>query len=145
MKKFLPILIAAGGIYLAIRYFRKAQTAAILNVKIRNLKLQPISQAAIVLEAINPTNTNISFTSITGDLILNDFAVATLNYQQPTTIEANNSRTINLKIKLNPVQLAAFTANRIFAKGKMQTMKFNGNISGEGLNIPINIEQPLSI
>lgn len=145
MKKFLPILIAAGGLFLAIRYFRKAQTAAILNVKIRNLKLQPINQAAIVLEIINPTNTGISFNSITGDLILNDFAVATLNYQQQTTISANTTRSINLRIKLNPVQLAAFTANRIFAKGKLQTMKFTGNISGEGLNIPLNIEQPLSI
>ena len=145
MKKFLPILIAAGGVFLAIRYFRKAQTAAILNVKIRNLKLQPISQAAIVLEIINPTNTGINFNSITGDLILNDFAVATLNYQQPTTIQANTTRSINLRIKLNPVQLAAFSANRLLSKGKLQTMKFSGNISGEGLNIPLNIEQPLSI
>jgi len=145
MKKILPLLLAAGGIFLAIRYFRKAQTAATLNVKIRNLKLQPISQAAIVLEVINPTNTGISFNSITGDLILNDFAVATLNFQKSTTIEANTSKNIELRIKLNPVQLAAFTANKIFAKGKMQTMKFTGTISGEGLNLPLNIEQPLSI
>jgi LEA14-like dessication related protein len=145
MKNAIPFILAAAGIYFAVRLFRKAQTVAILNIKIRTLKLQPISQAAVVVEVINPTNTSINFTSITGDLLVNNVAISTINYQTPTVIPANSSKTLNLRIKINPVQLASFTANRIFSKTKISNIKFVANISGEGLNIPVTIEQQISI
>jgi LEA14-like dessication related protein len=145
MKKLLPLLLTAGGLFLAIRYFNKARTAKILNIKLRNIKLQPISQAAIVLEIINPTNTDISFTSITGDVLINDIAISTLNYQQPTIINANSSKTISLRIKINPLELAKFAATSLLSRTKINMVKFVANVSGEGLNIPVMLEQQIAI
>jgi len=146
MKNILPIILTAGGIYLAFRMFRKAQTAKTLNVKLRNVNLTPISKASLAIEIINPTNTDISFTSITGDVLINDIAISTLNYQIPTTILANSSKTINISIKINPFEFARFTASRLLPKSnrdKIETIKFVANISGEGLNIPLVLQQDL--
>lgn len=145
MNKITTYALAALGVFFAIRFFRKAKTAQTLNVKIRTLKLSPISQASLVLDVINPTDTSISFTSVTGDLLLNSFAVATLNYQKPTTIQSNSSMQIPLRIKINPVEFAQFTADRLLKKNKVTNLKFNGNVSGEGLNIPVNVEQPVNL
>lgn len=145
MNKITTYALAALGVFFAIRFFRKAQTAKTLNIKIRTLKLSPISQASLLIDVINPTNTSISFTSVTGDLLLNSFAVATLNYQKPTTIESNSSMQIPLRIKINPVEFAQFTADRLLKKNKVTNLKFNGNVSGEGLNIPVNVEQPVNL
>lgn len=145
MKKVLPIILTTAGIIFAIRMFRKAKTASILNIKIRNLKLKPISRAAIQVDVINPTNTAINFNSITGDVIVNNFAIATLNRQQATTIEANSSIKLDLMIKLNPVELAQYTASLFTNKSKENTIKFVGNISGEGINIPVDSEQKIAL
>lgn len=145
MKKALPIILTAAGIFFAIRFFRKAQTASVLNIKIRNLRLQPVSRAAIFVEIINPTDTSINFNSVVGDIIVNDFAIGTLNYQQATNIAANSAKTIEMRIKLNPVQLAQLTASVFTNREKEQILKFAGNISGEGINIPVESQQKIKI
>jgi LEA14-like dessication related protein len=143
MKKAIPYILGAGAIFLAFKYFRKAKAAATLNIKLRTIKLQPISKAAVVLEIINPTPASINFNSITADVLINDFALSTLNYQIATNIPANSSVMVNLGIKINPLEGLSFIANLLKNRGKLNNIKISGTVSGEGITAPINIEQPL--
>lgn len=136
-------MLGGGLLYLGIKYFRKAKAAATLNIKLRTIKLQPIKNAAISLQIINPTPAAVGFDSITADILINDFALSTLNYQKPTLIPANGSVSIDLAIKINPLEGLTFIANLLSNKGKLNTIKVIGNVSGEGIVSPINIEQPL--
>lgn len=143
MKNYLKYAIGLGVAYFAWKYFRKAKAATTLNIKLRTIKLQPISQAAISLEIINPTNASVNFTSIVADLIINDFALGTLNYQKPTMIPANGSINVDLRIKINPLESLTFIANLFKNRSKNNLIKISGNVSGEGVVVPINIEQNL--
>ena len=136
-------MLGGGLLYLGIKYFRKAKAAATLNIKLRTIKLQPIKNAAVSLQIINPTPAAVGFDSITADILINDFALSTLNYQKPTLIPANGSVSIDLAIKINPLEGLTFIANLLSNKGKLNTIKVIGNVSGEGIVSPINIEQPL--
>ena len=143
MKKLIPCIIGGAGLFVAFKYFRKAKAAATLNIKLRTIKLQPISKAAVSLQIINPTPASVNFDSITADLLINDFALSTLNYQKPTLIPANGSVNVDLSIKINPLDGLTFIANLIANKGKLNTIKLVGSVSGEGIVAPIKIEQPL--
>jgi LEA14-like dessication related protein len=143
MKKAIPYILGLGAAFLAYKYFWKAKAAATLNIKLRTIKLQPIKNAAVVLEIINPTPASINFDSITADVLINDFALSTLNYQVRTTIPANSSVNVNLGIKINPLDGLAFIANLFKNRGKLNNIKITGTVSGEGITSSINIEQPL--
>jgi LEA14-like dessication related protein len=143
MKNYLNFALGLGAAYFAYIYFRKARAAKTLNIKLRTIKLQPISQAAISLEIINPTNSNVNFTSIVADLIINNFALGTLNYQAPTIIPANSSINVDLRIKINPLESLSFIANLLQKQSENNVIKISGNVSGEGIVVPINIEQNL--
>jgi LEA14-like dessication related protein len=143
MKKVLPLILLAAA-YFAFKFTRKGIAAKNLNVKIRNLKLSPIDQAAVILEIINPTNFDISFNSIVTDLSLNGSAVSTLSLQRNTTIAGNKSVEIALPIKLNGFEILMFIKDFIAAKGKIKKVSLTGNINGEGFIIPINIEQNIA-
>jgi len=144
MKKIFPLILLAGA-YFAFKFARKGIAAKNLNVKIKTLKLDPISQAAIVLEIINPTNFDISFNSIVCDLKLNGSAISTLSYQKNTTIAGNATITIALPIKLNGFEILLFLKDFISAKGKLKQIALTGAVNGEGFVIPINIEQNISL
>ncbi len=143
MKKILPYLVGGGLLFAAYKYFYKAKAAATLNIKLRTIKLSPINKAAVSLEIINPTPANINFNSITADVLINDFALSTLNYQKPTLIPANGSINVDLSIKINPLDGLTFVANLLSNKGKLNSIKIQGSVSGEGIVAPILIEQPL--
>jgi LEA14-like dessication related protein len=143
MKKVLPFILLAAA-YFAFKFTRKGIAAKNLNVKIRNLKLSPIDQAAVILEIINPTNFDISFNSIVTDLSLNGSAVSTLSLQRNTTIAGNKSIEIALPIKLNGFEILMFIKDFIAAKGKLKQVKLTGSVNGEGFIIPINIEQNIA-
>lgn len=143
MKKTIPYILGLGAIFLAYRFFWKAKAVATLNIKLRSIKLQPIKNAAVVLEIINPTPANINFNSVVADVLINDFALSTLNYQKASTIRANSSLTLNLSIKINPLNGLTFVANLLKNRGRLSTVKIMGSVSGEGVVAPINIEQPL--
>lgn len=143
MKKVYPYILGLGALYLAFRYFRKAKAATTLNIKLRTIKLQPLSNAAVSLEIINPTPARVNFTSIVADLVINNFALGTLNYQKPSVIPANGSINIDLKIKVNPLESLSFIRTLLTNRNKNNTVKIVGNVSGEGIVVPINIEQNL--
>lgn len=143
MKNFLTYVLGAGAVYIAIQYFRKAKAATILNIKLRTIKLQPLSKAAVRLEIINPTNARVNFNSVVADLVINDFALGTLNYQKPTAIPANGTINVDLNIKVNPLESLSFIRTLFSNKNKSNTVKIVGNVSGEGVVVPINIEQNL--
>lgn len=143
MKKFLPYILIAGA-YVAYFFTKKGIAAKNLNVKIRSLKLDPISQAAVIIEIINPTNYPISFNSIVCDLKLDGNAVSTLSVQKLTTIAGNKSVEVALPIKLNGFEILMFIKDFITAKGKIKKVALSGSINGEGFIIPVNIEQTIN-
>jgi LEA14-like dessication related protein len=108
----------------------------------RSIKLQPINEAALILEVINPNNSNLNLNSITADVLVNSFALSTVNYQQPATIPANGSKTFELRIKINPLEAATFIAN-LFSSKKVNTINIKGIVSAEGITAPIDITQNL--
>lgn len=145
MNNALKIILGLGIAYGAFRFFRKGQTAKTLNIKLRSLKLRPISKAAIVLDVINPTNESLRLNSIVADVIVNDFALSTVNYQQATTIPANGSKSFELRIKINPLESAAFLASLLTSSKNLGVVTLRGTVSGEGITAPINITQNLSL
>lgn len=145
MNNALKIILGLGIAYSAFRFFRKGQTAKTLNIKLRSLKLRPISKAAIVLDVINPTNESLRLNSIVADVIVNDFALSTVNYQQATTIPANGSKSFELRIKINPLESAAFLASLLTSSKNLGVVTLRGTVSGEGITAPINITQNLSL
>lgn len=144
MKKYILYLGLAAGLWYAMKFGKKAIAGKNLNVKIRTLKLNPISSAAVVVEIINPTNFAISFDSITTDCSIDGNAISTLNYQKNTSVPANSTININLPIQINPLESAMFLATLIKNKFKVKTISLTGTINGEGLNIPINITQTIN-
>jgi LEA14-like dessication related protein len=147
MKKFIPIAVLGLIGWLGWKYGRKVLAAKILNIKLKTVKISPISSAAIQLSIINPTNIDFSLDSITADLSINDYAISTLNYQKSTIIKANAESLLDLPIKINPLEGLTFLTKLIFNKSarKLDTIKINGTVNGEGLNIPIDIVQNLTI
>lgn len=143
MKNLLPIGIFGLLAYFGIKYAKKGFAAKVLNVKIRSIRLNPISKAALIVEIINPSSTPVGFNSITLDLSINDFAVSTLNYQQQTIVGANNSVQINIPFKLNPLDTAAFFAS-LFISKTSKIVAVTGSINGENLVIPVDIKQTLN-
>lgn len=143
MKKILPFILL-GGAYIAFFFTKKGIAAKNLNVKIRTLKLDPINQAAVIIEIINPTDYDITFNSIVCDLSLNNNAVCTLSVQKTTTIQGNKAIEIDLPIKLNGFEILMFIKDFITAKGKIKKVSLSGSINGEGFIIPISIEQNIN-
>jgi hypothetical protein len=64
MNKLIPYLIGGGLLFAAYKYFFKAKAAASLNIKLRTIKLSPLSKASVSLQIINPTPASINFNSI---------------------------------------------------------------------------------
>ena len=143
MKNLLPIGILGVLAYFGFKFAKKGFAAKVLNVKIRSIRLQPIKKAALIVEVINPSSTEITFDSITLDLLVNGFALSTLNYQQPTRILGNNSVQINIPFKINPIEGAQFLASLFFSKTQ-KTLAVSGSINGEGFVIPVDIKQPIN-
>lgn len=141
-KTGLYYLLGAGLVYFGYRYFGKARAAKTLNVKIKTLNLANLTRASIVLDIINPNNSDISINSIVADLNVNDYALSTLSFQGARTIPANNSISLELMIKVNPLDTALFLANMLKAK-KVNSVAIKGTISGEGISVPISIVQNL--
>jgi hypothetical protein len=143
MKNLLPIGILGLLAYFGLRFAKKGFAAKVLNVKIRSIRLQPISKAALIVEVINPSSTNITFDSITLDLLVNGFALSTLNYQKPTQILGNNSVQINIPFKINPLEGVQFLASLLRNKNQ-KSIAVSGSINGEGFVIPVDIKQTLN-
>ena len=143
MNKFLSYGIIGLLAYFGLRYAKKGFTAKVLNTKIRSIRLNPLSKTALIVEIINPTCTAITFNSITLDLVVNGFALSTLNFQKPTRIDGNSSVQINIPFKINPLEGVQFLTSLFTTKGQ-RTVAVTGSINGEGFVIPVDLKQSLS-
>jgi LEA14-like dessication related protein len=143
MNKFLSYGIIGLLAYFGLRYAKKGFTAKVLNTKIRSIRLNPLSKTALIVEIINPTSTAITFNSITLDLVVNGFALSTLNFQKPTRIDGNSSVQINIPFKINPLEGVQFLTSLFRTKGQ-RTVAVTGSINGEGFVIPVDLKQSLS-
>ena len=144
MKKGLYYILGAGALYFAYKYFGKAKAAKTLNVKIKTLNLSNLSKANVVLDIINPTNADISINSVVADIKVNDYALSTLSFQGEKLIRANQTISLELMIKINPLETALYLANILKTKTvKPNTVSITGAISGEGITVPINLTQSL--
>lgn len=144
MKKIIPIVLLVGA-YFAFKFAKKGVAAKNLNVKIKTLKLDPISNAAVVVEIINPTDYSISFNSIALDLEIDSNPISTISIQKTQNIPANKSVEVALPIKLNGFDILLFIKDFISNKGKVKKIALKGTVNGEGFAIPINIEQNINV
>lgn len=141
-KKLVYYLLGAGLLYYGYKFFGKARAAKTLNVKLKTLNLSNLNRASVILDIFNPNNADISINSIVADLSINDYDLSTLSYQGDKTIPANNSISLELMIKVNPLDTAIFLSNMLKAK-KINSVAIIGTISGEGISVPISIRQNL--
>jgi hypothetical protein len=142
MKSFnKPLLITAAA--LALVYFtRKIQGSKILNVKIKSLRLDPISRAAIILEIINPSGADFLLSNIVADINISGQNIATVNFQNPTRLLANSTNQIEIPISINPIEGSLFLYKLFVQKSvKLNSMNLKGTLRGENFNLPININQ----
>ena len=142
LKKIATYTGIAAGVYMLVRFTKKGLSAKQLNVKISNLKLAPISKAAITLSVINPTNTEIDFDSITADILLNGNAFSTVNLNRKTIIKANSSLNVDLPIKLNPLEGARLALD-LLKNPKQYTLNIKGTVNSSSINFPFDIEYKL--
>jgi LEA14-like dessication related protein len=145
MNKYLKLLAYLGIGFYAYRYFAKGFVASrILNIKVRNLNLRPISQASIAVELINPSNQILRWNSMSFDVAIDGFSIGSLNYLKSGMINANSSTTINLPIQINPVESLTFIAYLTRQNFKVKTISLKGNVNGEGFVVPINVTQTIN-
>lgn len=141
-----PIIAAvlAYGAYIAYKLYSKKETAKTLNIKLRSIKLQPISQAAVIIEIANPTSQQIILDAVNADILLNNQAISTLSYFKKTIIPANNSIQINLGIQINPLEGVKLLGDMILNKTGLNNITIKGNASAENFTVPFSITQNLS-
>lgn len=141
-----PIIAAvlAYGAYIAYKLYSKKETAKTLNIKLRSIKLQPISQAAVVIEIANPTSQQIILDAVNADILLNNQAISTLSYFKKTVIPANNSIQINLGIQINPLEGVKLLGDMILNKAGLNNITIKGNASAENFTVPFSITQNLT-
>ena len=146
-KSFLPVIIGAGaiGAYYFYKFYAKKQTAKNLNIKLRTIKLDPISQAAVQIEIANPTPQDIVLNAISADLNINNTPISTLNYFKKTIIPANNSTSIDLRIQINPLEAISFFGDIFLNKAGLNEIAIKGTASAENLVIPFDITQKLKL
>jgi len=137
------ILIAGAAAFAAYKFLWKAKAAKTLNVKLRSIKLKPISEASVIIEIANPTPQDLVLDAVNADLSINNSAISTLNYFKKTTIPANGATSIELRIQLNPLDTAKFAADLLFNKASLNDVTVSGNVSAENLVFPFRITQNL--
>lgn len=145
MKKLITPLLFLGGAFVIWKYFSKGYVATkVLNIKVRGLKLNPISQAGVIVDIVNPSDQSLSFNSMSFDAIIDGYSVGSLNYLKAGTINANASTSITLPIQINPLESATFLAYLVSNKFKVKTISLKGTVNGEGFAIPIDITQSIN-
>ena len=141
MNNVFKWLAGAGLVYGLWRLSKKAYTAQTLNIKVVGLKLSPISAASVGLNITNPNADDITFNSITTDVSINDYPLSTLNYQKTFIIKPNSSQTINLPIRINPLDGAQLLFNILQNKGKVNSISLTGSVNLEGATLPVNVKK----
>lgn len=137
--------IVAYGAYIAYKLYTKKETAKTLNIKLRSIKLKPISQAAVIIEIANPTNQEINLDAVNADILVNSQAISTLSYFKKTVIPANNSIQINLGIQINPLESVKLLGDLFLNKSGLNNITIQGNASADNFTVPFSITQNLSL
>lgn len=143
-KIFKPLAYLAVG-YFAWRFLAKGFVATnVLNVKIRSLNLKPIKNASLVVELVNASNQVLRWDSMSFDLTIDGYSVGSLNYLKSGIIAANSSTTINLPIQINPVDSLSFIVHLTKQNFKVKNIGLKGRVNGEGISIPVDINQSIN-
>lgn len=127
-RTLLLILSAVGLLYL----IRKGTAANALKYNITGFDFK---NRSVEVELINPTQTNLQFSSLVSDISLNGSNVGILDYRQPTIIQGNQAIKIKLPIKVNAAGVVSFLATGL---KKIKTIGFDGTLTAQGAPIPFN-------
>ena len=121
MKKYIfPVLLGLGAYGLYYIYKLKA-AADKLSIKLGSLKLDTKASAStfyktIVLNAnvvvTNPTNTNITISSIDLHFYVKGITLAVINYNNPFIIKSNTSTVIMLPVSIDTINLISSTIGK---------------------------------
>lgn len=142
MRKFLPLLLAAGaGVILLM--LSRGQAAKNLKVYFKDLYLKGkrgISLPDIFLRfnVVNGSNTGMEIRSIVGDLLINNNVISSVQQLEKISIAANSSTVVTVKLDTPPFNVAMQIVDFIVNKRKNVTVGFDGNINAQGVLIPIN-------
>jgi hypothetical protein len=136
MNKTIGLVIAAVGLWYL---FRKGQAANALKYNFTGIDFK---NRAVEVELINPTQTQLQFSSLVSDIKLNGTNVGILDYRQPTLINPNQAIRVKLPIKVNPAGVLAFVSAGL---NKIKTVGFDGSLTSQGQTFPFNTVLSLNV
>lgn len=134
-KNIIGVLgIAAGIYYLATKL--KSSEKILVNVVGLDLKL---TNPAVKIEVVNPTNSNFSFKSFLGNIIVNGNDAGTIDYRKDTLIGPNSRQVINFPIRLKLLGAGGLLLDIIKGrlKGKIE-INIKGTLNAEGFIINVD-------
>lgn len=131
-------VIAAAGLY----FFTRGKAAKKLQVFFNDLKLGEIKGLKIPdiyarFKVINPTNTDLSVTSIAGSIYLNGKLLTTVSNLERQTIPANTETLYSVKV-VTPALNAAYALYNLIKNRKDAEIEFKGTVNTTGVVIPID-------
>lgn len=148
-KRWFWVLGAGAGLFFAAKYFfRKKEAIKSLNVNVTKIDYNRQEKTFVVdVRLINPSNAPISIKSIVGDVVWKGTAGATIDYRQPFTLNALESKVIKLPVKLN-LELVSLVSDLLTGKLKdivNGRFEIKGTVNAEGLVVPFNYAKDINI
>lgn len=148
-KQWLWVLGAGAGLFLAGKFlFRKKEAIKSLNVNVTKIDWNKQNKNIVVdVRLINPSNAPIDIKSIVADVIWKGTSGATIDYRQPFTLKALESKTIILPVKLN-LELVTLVSDLLGGKLKDITsgkFELKGFVNAEGLVVPFTYSKDISL
>ena len=129
MNKTILLILGAVGLFYLIR---KGKAANALKYNVTGFDFK---NKSVEVELINPTPTQLQFSSLVSDISLNNTNVGIVDYRKPTIIQGNQAIKIKLPIKVNATGVLAFLATGL---KKIKTIGFDGTLTAQGAPIPFN-------
>jgi LEA14-like dessication related protein len=139
--------------------FKAAQTGGRLNVQLSKISFK--KPFGVIFRIINPTNGELSVSSVAGNVVANGNDIATYSLTNEIKIEANSQQEIKVPLKINPVEFLSIVAQigliifnakqsgadpkeiskKVMAYFKSIRLKITGTINAAG--IPITIDKKI--
>ena len=140
MKLGKPILLGIAAVvgYILYKGARLSNVSGKVKFLFRGISFQGINVVAKIA-VLNPTNTQIDFTSFVGDVFVGSKVVATAQSFQPVKVFANSQQDISITFVPNGFGIVQFITDAINKEisGKL-TLKGFANMNG--FTVPVKLD-----
>lgn len=145
INPLIPILVLTGG---GLLWYgsRKAKAVGKLQFEPTNVNFSgkfPNYKADLELQITNPSTVPLTVNSIFADILYGDKVIGKIATNQLFSVTPKKQNLISIPIQLKLGQAVASIITSILNKEKLKVF-VKGYILSEGVDIPVNVEIPLS-